>query len=145
MTFTHMKAFGPHFSTLLFALPILATAATVRAATLPCVAKAAIAPADQAPDMAYPTFCAIPKTPTEVRAPAAFKAAVLDTRRTGAALVRATSPASFELPASGGGAFGSEARAEAAPPPAMNPQNVTDAVAFARDGRARAAPPKRPH
>jgi len=140
-----MKAFGPHFSTLLFALPMLVTAAMARAESNSCPATAAMAPAEQAPSVAYPTFCSIPKRPMDVRAPAAFKAAVLDTRRTGAALLRASAPGTFELPATGGGDFASEARAEAAPPPPMNAQNVTDAMAFARDARARAAPPKRPH
>ncbi len=145
MTLALMKAFGPHFSTLIFALPILAMAASARAGSNSCEAKTVTAPADQASDLAYPTFCSIPKRPADVRSAAAFKAAVLDTRRSGVALVRATGPGTFELPASGAGAFASEARAEAAPPPPMNPQNVADAAAFARDARLQAAAPKRPH
>jgi hypothetical protein len=140
-----MKALGPTFSTLIFALPILATATMARAESNSCVAKAPPAPADSPARAAYPTFCSIPKRPTDIRSPAAFKAAVLDTRRSGVALVRATGPGTFELPEGGAGAFAREARAEASPPAPMNPQNVADAAAFARDARAKAAPPARPH
>jgi len=145
-----MKAFGSHFSTFIFALSILGTAATTRAESNSCAATSGAAtsgaaPADEAAGLAYPTFCSIPKRPTDIRAPAAFKAAVLDTRRSGVALVNATSPGTFGLPEAGAGAFAAEARSEAAPPPPMNPQNVADAAAFARDARAKAAPPARPH
>jgi len=140
-----MKAFRPHFSTLIFALTILGTAATARAGSNSCAPASDAAAADGRAALAYPTFCSIPKRPTDIRAPDAFKAAVLDTRRSGVALVRATNPGTFGLPQSGAGAFAAKARSEAAPPPPMNPQNVTDAAAFARDARAKAAPPTRPH
>jgi len=140
-----MKAFGPQFSTLIFALPILATATFPRAETNSCAARPVAEAGNPVAGIAYPTFCAIPKRPTDIRTPAAFKAAVLDTRRSGIALVRATRPETFGLAASGGDGFASEARAEAAPPPPMNPLNVADAAAFARDARAKATPPRRPH
>ncbi len=145
MTLALMKAFGPHFSTLIFALPILATASFARPHSNSCAARPAAGPTDQAAAVAYPTFCSIPKRPADVRSPAAFKAAVLDTRRSGVTLVRATAPETFGLPASGAGAYASEARAQAAPPQPMNPQNLADSAAFARDARAKAEPPKRPH
>ena len=144
MNLALMKAFGPHFSTLIFALSILGTAAWAGAESNSCVTKSGATPTDQGV-LTYPTFCSIPKKPRDIRPPAAFKVDVLDTRRSGVALVRATGPGTFGLPASGAGAFASEARAEAAPPPPMNPQNVADAAAFAREARAAAAPPKRPH
>jgi hypothetical protein len=145
MTLALMKAFGPHFSTLIFALPILAMAATAHAGSDSCAGKTAAPPPDEVAAMAYPTFCSIPKRPTDVRAPTAFKAAVLDVRRSGIALVRASGPDSFGLPASGAAAFADQARAEATPPAPMNPQNVADAAAFAREARAQATPPTRPH
>jgi len=145
MTFSLMKALAPQFSTFIFGLTILGTAAMAHAEGNSCLTMSEAGQADQPSTLVYPTFCSIPKRPTDVRAPSAFKAAVLDTRRSGVALVRATRPDTFGLPAAGAGAFASEARAEAAPPPPVNPQNVADAAAFARDARATAAPPRRPH
>ncbi len=143
MTLSLMKALAPKFSTLIFVLTVLGTAVIAHAEANSCLSRSEANPADQTAALAYPTFCSIPGRPTDVRGPAAFKTAVLDTRRSGVALVRATRPETFGLPEAGAGAFASAARAEAAPPPPVNPQNVADAAAFARDARARAAPPRR--
>jgi len=94
---------------------------------------------------AYPAFCDIPRTPTDVRGAGAFKTAVVDLRRTGRRLVRATAPGTFGLPAGEAGAFSQAARAEAAPPTEVSGAPTEDSEAYAADLRRRAtAPPPRP-
>lgn len=94
-------------------------------------------------DWTYPKFCSIPLRPRDERTPAAFKAAVVDTRLAGAWLVKRTSPETFSL--SGGEAFAAEARREATPPPPMTTPGEANTEAFIEDSRARATPPSRPH
>ncbi len=91
---------------------------------------------------AYPTFCSIPPTPSGVRQPTAFKAAVVDTRVAGARLVRQTAPSTFSLGDTD--AYAAAGRAEATPPPPMTTPSDAAAEDFARAARARAKPPKRP-
>lgn len=90
---------------------------------------------------AYPTFCSIPPTPTGVRQPATFKAAVFDTRFAGARLVHQTAPSTFSLGDTD--AYAAAGRAEAAPPPPMTAP-ADAAEDFAKAARDRAKPPKRP-
>lgn len=152
-----MKALAREFS--MTRSLCLGAAATVLA--LPAVAQAACGPttastsasgapgAGLAPDIVaagqqprgYPSFCDIPKIPTDVRGVAEWKAAVLDIRRTGANLQRETAPDTWTLDGSTAG-FAAESRSEAAAPPPMNPDQDTDA--FARQLRDRATPPPRP-
>jgi len=111
-------------------------------------ALAATGPAPCAPGAsgAYPSFCGIPRTPTDVRAPRAFKAAVVDVRRAGRRVVGATGPRTFGLPAGEADAFSKAARAEATPPPEAAFQPSEDSEAAAAELRRRAAPPPpRPH
>jgi hypothetical protein len=93
---------------------------------------------------AYPAFCDIPRTPTDVRGATAFKAAVVDTRLAGRRLVRATGPDTFGLPLGEADAFSRAARTEAAPPPEMSTPPSEDSEAVAAELRRRATPPPRP-
>ncbi|MGI8839400.1 MAG: hypothetical protein ACR2F8_01215 [Caulobacteraceae bacterium] len=90
---------------------------------------------------AYPTFCSIPPAPVGVRAAAAFKSAVMDTRIAGARLVSQTAPSTFSL--EGTEAYAAAGRAEARPPPPMTASDAAAAEDFAKAARARAMPPKR--
>lgn len=115
--------------------------------TLPASAVLAqAAPATCAPTAkgAYPSFCDIPRTPTDVRGPVAFKTAVVDTRLAGRRVVRATAPDTFGLPVGEAAAFSRAARAEAAPPPELSAPPSEDSEALAAELRRRATPPPRP-
>jgi hypothetical protein len=140
-----MKALGLHFSTFLFGLCLISGGGTVHAAATPCAQPKPTTLSNDAAKRGYPTFCSIPPAPSHLRSPAAFRDAVLDTRRAGRDLVRESGPQTFGLAADSAAPFASQARREAAPPPAMNPQDVIEAEAFAREARKRAAPPKNPH
>ncbi len=118
-----MKAFGRPFAITLAAL----------AASLGASAASAAA-------SGYPSFCAIPPTPTGVRSPPAFKAAVVQVRLAGRDLGRRTAPATWSLYDTD--AFAEQARAEAAPPPPI-PGDDIEAAAFAAAARAAVKPPRR--
>jgi hypothetical protein len=95
----------------------------------------------------YPSFCDIPRTPTDVRSARAFKAAVVDTRRAGRRVVRDTAPGTFGLPLGQAEAFSQAARIEAAPPPpeaAAAPAGNTEADAAELRRRATPPPPRPP-
>jgi hypothetical protein len=95
---------------------------------------------------AYPSFCDIPRTPTDVRSAKSFKAAVVDLRRAGRRVVRETGPGTFGLPAGEADAFSRAAQAEAAPPPEVSTAPSEESEAAAAELRRRAtAPPPRPH
>jgi hypothetical protein len=119
----------------LLALPMsVAMAAT---GTAPCAQTAA----------GYPSFCDIPRTPTDVRSARAFKGAVVDLRRSGRGVVRDTSPGTFGLPLGQAEAFSQAARTEAAPPPpeaAAAPAGNTEADAAELRRRAAPPPPRPP-
>ena len=101
------------------------------------------APCGPSSSAAYPTFCGIPRTPTDVRSPKAFRAAVVDLRRAGRRVVVATGPGTFGLPLGEADAFGRTARAEAAPPPEASsaPSEELDAAELRRQATP---PPPRP-
>jgi hypothetical protein len=92
--------------------------------------------------LAYPTFCAIPPTPTNVPTPQAFRAEVIDTRLAGAWLERQTAPQTWSL--TGTEDFQSGAIREAAPPPPMTAPGEADTEAFVAKSRAKATPPHKP-
>ncbi len=129
------------------------TAATVGVLTLAVagVARAAPAASCDAPAMppemlaqarqarVYPDFCSIPPTPTDVRAAAGFKTAVVDTRLAGARLIKRTGPESFSL--EGTDAFAAAAKRDAAPPPPMATPADAPTDAFISQLKARASPP----
>lgn len=129
---------------------VLALTVASPAASLAAPADGAGPPGPLPPDLvakarsidAYPTFCAIPPTPAGVRGAGAFKAAVMDTRISGARLVRQTAPSTFSL--SDTEAFAAAERGQAAPPPPMTMPSQGAAEDFAKAARARATPPKRP-
>ena len=91
-------------------------------------------------DRAYPQFSDIPKTPTDVRAPRAWAAAVFDVEAARAELYAATAPETWTL--EGTEAFAARARAAATPPAPVTP--ASGAEAFASDARERATPPPPP-
>jgi hypothetical protein len=122
------------------ACAVLALSA-VQASASPAVGARACGAAADAE--AYPTFCGIPKTPTDIRSAEAFKGAVVATRRAGARLTRDASEG-FGLPVAAAEAFAAEGRAEAEPPPAATESTADDTEAFAAAARRRAAPPSRP-
>jgi hypothetical protein len=90
---------------------------------------------------AYPSFCDIPRTPTDVRSPKAFKASVVDLRRAGRRVVRATGPGTFGLPLGEADAFSRAAQAEAAPPPEVSAAPPENSEATAAELRRLAKPP----
>ncbi len=129
----------------LLALPVSAAQAATGATP---TADAATGGADCAagPSASYPRFCDIPRTPTDVRDPKAFKSAVVDLRRAGRRVVRATGPGTFGLPLGEADAFSRAARAEAAPPPEVSAAPSEDSEATAAELRRLATPPPpRPH
>ena len=90
----------------------------------------------------YPSFCAIPPAPHDVRPPADWAAAVADANQAG---TQTTSEAAqvfspLEEPTE---PFAEELRQEATPPPQIGNPQSTDA--FVRDSRGRATPPPVPH
>jgi hypothetical protein len=92
----------------------------------------------------YPTFCAIPLPPHDVRTPAQFKTAVVAVRLSGRSVTRDADAGGWSLAEGAAAAFGAEARAEAAPPPPMTSPD-SDAADFARAARQATTPPPRPH
>lgn len=98
---------------------------------------------------AYPSFCAIPAIPTDVRSAEAFKSAVVDTRVTGRRVVRETGPDTFGLRIGDAESFSAAARAEAAPPPpigapVLGGATPADTAAFLAEARRQVTPPARP-
>jgi hypothetical protein len=124
------------FAASLLALSTAASAGTVWAAT----ASTACGPGDKG---AYPSFCDIPRTPTDIRSPTAYKAVVVDTRQAGRRVVRATGPETFGLPLGEAEAFSRGAQAEAAPPPEASAMPPEDSAAIAAELKKRATPPPR--
>ena len=124
------------FAAGLLALSTAVCAGAVWAATAPT----ACGPGDRG---AYPSFCDIPRTPTDVRAPAAYKSVVVDTRQAGRRVVRATGPETFGLPLGEADAFSRRAQAEAAPPPEVSAMPPEESAAIAAELRKRATPPPR--
>jgi len=104
------------------------------AASPPCGAGGAA-------NSAYPTFCSIPRTPRDVRSPAAFKASVVEIRRAGQRVMRDTAPGTFELPIGDADIFSRSARADAAAPADVLTPLQPDTAAFASDARREASPP----
>jgi hypothetical protein len=124
-------------------LLIILASASPSAAVWAATGPASCAAAGSA---AYPSFCDIPKTPTDIRPATAFKAAVVDTRVAGRRVVRATGSDTFGLPLGEADAFSRAAQAEAAPPPEASTAPPEDSAAAAAELRRRATPPPpRPH
>ena len=90
----------------------------------------------------FPSFCSIPATPRDVRTADAYKAAVLNSRRAGAALARDTSASEFSLKDTS--VFQADAKRAAEAPPAITEPGELDADAFIKAARMRASPPPRP-
>jgi hypothetical protein len=108
-------------------------------------ATAGCAKLGQAGAGAYPTFCAIPEAPRDVRGADAFKAAVVETRLAGRQTLRDSAPDTFLLPIGGAEAFAADARARAAYPSAAAAPAEQATRDFADAARARATPPKPRH
>ena len=90
----------------------------------------------------YPTFCSIPKPPTDLKSPATIHHEVLEARLAGRDLVNATQPSTFTLDDTAG--FAQRAITEAAPPPPVTTPSDADTEAFVKAARATAIPPKHP-
>ena len=90
----------------------------------------------------YPSFCSIPRPPTDVRSVGAFREAIVETRLAGRAATREGGPDTWTLPEDGAGAFAAQARAEAAPPPPENHGPDADAKAYSDELRRMATPPR---
>jgi hypothetical protein len=125
------------------ALPIALDLLVLSALAAQAGTGAAATPAPCAPEAstAYPSFCDIPRTPTDVRSPKAFKAAVVDLRRAGRRVVRATEPGTFGLPLGEADAFSRAAQAEAAPPSEVSAALSENSDATAAELRRLAKPP----
>ncbi len=91
---------------------------------------------------AYPTFCSIPKPPTNLTPLATIHREVLDTRIAGRDVVTATGPSTFTLDDTDG--FARRAITEAEPPPPVTAPSEADTEAFAKAARATADPPRHP-
>jgi hypothetical protein len=113
------------------------------AATIAWSSAGAGAPCAAAAPGGYPTFCAIPATPTDVRGADAFKAAVVETRLEGRRVARASGPDTFNRPDTGADAFAASARAASTFTPAAGAPAAAESEAFAASLRDRATPPKR--
>ena len=132
MTSHLMKALPRHISTGIVAAAAIACAGTAVAKTAPCSAAVG----------GYPTFCSIPKPPTNLKSPAQVHREVLDARLAGRDVVDATQPSTFTLEDTAG--FARRAITEAAPPPPVTTPSDADTEAFAKAARATAIPPKHP-
>jgi hypothetical protein len=106
-------------------------------------ARAGVSDACAAPSPTYPSFCSIPRAPTDVRAPKAYRAAVIDVRVAARTLQRQSAQGWTTQPQDAA-AFAAQARQEATAPPPMT-DTATSAEAFASEGRERAAPPRKTH
>jgi hypothetical protein len=145
-----MKALAHDFSmtrTLVLASAVAALAAPPLArGALPCAAASPAMPpelvAQAAQANAYPTFCAIPPVPTDVRSAGAFKAEVVEIRVLGARVVREGAQSGFSL--GGTDDFANLARTQASPPPPMTSPEDAGTDAFTSEMRAKATPPPRP-
>jgi hypothetical protein len=115
--------------------PALATSAGLPGPS-PCDAPKAAA--------AWPTFCAIPPTPTDARSPEAFKAAVVSARQAGRRVVVASGPGTFGLPIGEADAFSAAARAEVTPPrPLPPPASAAARAADLAEALKEVTPPPR--
>ena len=90
----------------------------------------------------YPSFCAIPQAPSDVRPPADWAAAVADANAAGAE-TNAEAAQVFSPLEEPSEPFAEELRQQATPPPQLGNPQSTDA--FVRDSRGRATPPPVPH
>lgn len=112
--------------------------------TLLLAAGPAMAAGDCAtPGVGYPTFCAIPPAPTDVRNDGAVHAAVVETRIAGRDLQTDTAVARFQL--NGTDDFAKEALRAATPPPPITTAGPPESAAFADDARSKANAPRRRH
>jgi hypothetical protein len=93
---------------------------------------------------AYPTFCAIPPIPTDVRNAEAFKVGVVEVRQAGRRVVAQSGPETFGLVTEQTEEFGAVARAQAAYPRSPAAEDPVDTGDFAVEARRRATPPPRP-
>ena len=134
-----MKNVGPYIAIITEALVLTSATGAIAATCAPAPGGEFARPAS----LGYPGFCSIPPTPKDVRPVAAFKAAVVRTRESGAVVVRESGPETFSL--SGTEAFAEGAKHEANPPPVMTEPQAPGTEAFAAASRARASPPKRHH
>ena len=106
-------------------------------------APPALAPEFQAGgSLAYPTFCAIPVTPTNLPTVTTFRSEVIDTRLAGAWLEGRTAPDTWSL--TGTEDFQADAIREAAPPPPMTTPEEADTEAFVAKSKAQVTPPRKP-
>jgi hypothetical protein len=129
-----------------YAISMTATvAASLLAPASPGLARDASTCAAGGEASGYPTFCAIPQPPHDVRTPGQFKAAVVATRSAGRAMVRSSQAGGWSLSEGDAAAFLAKARAEATPPPPMTSPDDEGPAAFSRAARAAATPPPRPH
>ena len=121
---------------------VQAWAMAAYAAPLP---PACAGPPAGAATSAFPTFCSIPQTPTDVRDARAFRSNVVATRWAGRRAAEESAEAGFQLTPGGTETFAAAGRAAAAPPPAAVDTAVTPTDQFAADARKRAAAPARQH
>jgi hypothetical protein len=84
-----------------------------------------------------PSFAAIPKKPTDLRAAAQYGRSAQDILAQGEALVAATQPSTWTLQNTE--AFAEKGRRDAGPQ--LEPPTAADSEAFARELRERATPP----
>ena len=124
------------------AVGVQAWALAASAAPLP--AACASAPAD-AGTAAFPTFCSIPQTPTDVRDAKAFRSNVVATRWAGRHAAEESAAVGFQLTPGQTETFAAAGRSAATPPPAVVDTTATPTDQFAADARKRAAPPARQH
>ena len=94
------------------------------------------------PPAGYPSFCSIPKPPTDVRSVGSFREAIVDTRLAGRTATREGGPDTWTLPEDAAGAFSARARAEAQAPPPENHGLDADAKAYSDELRRMATPPR---
>ncbi len=143
-----MKALCGKYSMMAGLAVLLAASAgsLARAATAPCAAPAPVLPPEMVAKArqatAWPTFCSIPPTPTDVRTAQGYKNAVVDVRLQGVRLVRRTAPDTFSL--EGTEDFAAQAMRQAQPPPPMATPNEAPTAAFIAALKARATPPPPP-
>jgi hypothetical protein len=130
------------FATIL-AAPGVAGAAASCAQAAPVSGLAPDIVAQTTQPHAFPSFCSIPKMPTDVRGASDWKAAVVNTRLAGARLQRQTAASTWSL--EGTDDFATGSRSDAAPPAQMTPASEADTAAFAKSLKDRATPPPRPH